>query len=430
MDDVRAELVKNDKGSVMQSIENCMTVLKHDPLLKGAICRNELTCRTDIVKEMGWRRGPFLSLTDVDEYQIQRYMEREYSLKNDRIIRKAISIAASETSYHPIKKFLEGLVWDGQERIRYMATKYLGADEDEYTESVMRLLLLGAINRVYDPGCKYELMIVFVGGQGAGKSTFFRFLSCQDEWFTDDLKNIDDENVYRKMVGKWIIEMSEMLGVSNAKSIESLKAFISRQKDTYKIPYETYPEDRLRQCVFVGTSNNLQFLPFDRTGNRRFVPIKVHPERVEKHILKDEAEARAYFIQVWAEAMEIYRRSEHPELKLTDKMEEYLIELQKEFMPEDINVGVIQEWLDTCGEEYVCSKMIFDRALGYEDRVPKKNEIKDINDIMNISVTGWEPVSSHRFKKGGYGTQRAWKRIAADDEFVDVSHLESPFYQE
>ncbi len=114
MDDVRAELVKNDKGSVMQSIENCMTVLKHDPLLKGAICRNELTCRTDIVKEMGWRRGPFLSLTDVDEYQIQRYMEREYSLKNDKIIPKAISIAASETSYHPIKKFLEGLVWDGQ----------------------------------------------------------------------------------------------------------------------------------------------------------------------------------------------------------------------------------------------------------------------------------------------------------------------------
>ena len=77
--------------------------------------------------------------------------------------------------------------------------------------------------------------------------------------------------MYRKLQGHWIIEMSEMIATANAKSIEEIKSFLSRQKEVYKIPYETHPEDRLRQCVFGGTSNALDFLPLDRSGNRRFL---------------------------------------------------------------------------------------------------------------------------------------------------------------
>ena len=266
MDDILADLEKGEKGVVKQSIQNCMTVFYRDPLLKSAICKNELTGRTDIVKDMGWKRSPTSSITDVDIYQIQRYLEREYGLKSERNINKAISIIASENGYHPIKQVLENLKWDGEERIKHVLTKYLGVDEDEYSESLMKLLLMAAIKRIYEPGCKYDIMVCAVGGQGAGKSTFFRFLSINDEWFSDDLKRIDDEQVYRKMQGHWFIEMSEMLATANAKSVEEIKSFISRTKETYKIPYETHPEDRPRQCVFVGTSNDLQFLPlrYDR----------------------------------------------------------------------------------------------------------------------------------------------------------------------
>ncbi|WP_243037246.1 virulence-associated E family protein, partial [Clostridium sp. AM34-9AC] len=96
-------------------------------------------------------------------------------------------------------------------------------------------------------------------------------LAGRDEWFSDDLKKLDDENVYRKLQGHWIIEMSEMIATANAKSIEEIKSFLSRQKETYKVPYETHPADRLRQCVFGGTTNRQDFLPRDRTGNRRFL---------------------------------------------------------------------------------------------------------------------------------------------------------------
>ena len=83
---------------------------------------------------------------------------------------------------------------------------------------------------------------------------------------------------------------------------------ISRAKETYKVPYETHPADRLRQCVFGGSSNTMDFLPLDRSGNRRFLPIMVHPEKAEVHILEDEAASRAFVDMMWAEAMFIYGR--------------------------------------------------------------------------------------------------------------------------
>ena len=417
VESVNANLARTHKGKVKQTIDNAMIIFYQDPILKNAIKKNELTGKTDIVKELEWRRHSS-GITDTDEYQIQRYLEKNYEFVSDKVITKAMNIVASENSYHPIRDFLERLEWDGISRIDTLLPKYLGADDNEYTREVMRLLMMAAIKRVYEPGCKFEIMVCLVGGQGAGKSTFFRFLSCMDEWFSDDLKRLDDDNVFRKLQGHWFIEMSEMIATVNAKCIEDIKAFISRQKETYKIPYETHPEDRPRQCVFVGTSNNMDFLPLDRTGNRRFAPIQVHAERVEKHILEDEEESRKYIIQAWAEAIELYRNSNH-DLKLTKKTEEYLRELQKQFMPEDTKVGIIQAWLDECTEEYVCSMMIYREALKHELEEPKQWEIREINGIMNDSIDGWNVITStHRFAK--YGIQRGWKRVTNDDGMYPV----------
>ena len=416
VEDIRADLARNDKGNSCQTINNCMLVFHRDPLLKGSIRKNELSGKIDIVGNLGWQRTSS-SLTDTDVYQIHWYLEKNYGLKNDRNINKAMNIVASENRYHPIRDYLEKLKWDGQPRIDNLLPRYLGADCDDYTKEIMRLFMLAAIHRVYEPGCKFEIMVCLVGGQGAGKSTFFRFLAINDEWFSDDLKRMDDDNVYRKMQGHWIIEMSEMMATVNAKSIEDIKSFISRQKETYKIPYETHPEDRPRQCVFVGTSNNMDFLPLDRTGNRRFAPVLVHPERGEKHILEDEKESREYIRQAWAEAMELYRNGFH-ELKLSGKTEEYLKEMQKDFMPEDAKVGIIQNWLDELAEDYVCSIMIYKEAFSHEYDTPKDWELKEINNVMNHSIVGWEKISSHRF--AGYGTQRGWRRVAGKNEFQNL----------
>lgn len=414
VEDIRADLARNDKGNTCQTINNCMLVFQRDPLLKGAIRKNELSGKIDIVGNLGWQRTSS-SLTDTDVYQIHWYLEKNYGLKNDRNINKAMNIVASENRYHPIRDCLEKLKWDGQPRIDNLLPRYLGADHDDYTKEIMRLLMMAAIRRVYEPGCKFEIMVCLVGGQGAGKSTFFRFLAINDEWFSDDLKRMDDDNVYRKMQGHWIIEMSEMIATANAKSIEEIKSFLSRQKETYKIPYETHPADRKRQCVFGGSSNTLDFLPLDRTGNRRFVPVMVYPERAEVHILADEQASREYINQMWAEAMEIYR-SGNFRLRFSPAMNDYLKAHQKDFMPEDTKAGQILDYLERYSGSIVCSKQLYKEALGHDYDEPKQWELREINDIMNNAVTGWRAFSNPRYFPEPYRRQKGWERIRNDNE--------------
>ena len=297
-EEVRELLEVNDKGQVKNTMQNVYQVFQSDPVLHGVISYNILTGRIDICKPLWWERTTS-AMSDTDFNYLMLYLEKRYGLNNENRIRRALTVVAHQNQYHPIREYLNRMEWDGTERIPYVLHHFLGAEICAYGTEVMRLFLLGAIHRVFRPGCKFELMLCLVGGQGAGKSTFFRFLACKDEWFSDDLKKIDDDNVFRKMQGHWIIEMSEMIATANARSIEDIKSFLSRSKETYKVPYATEPEDRLRQCVFGGTSNALDFLPLDRSGNRRFLPIMVHPERAEVHILEDEAASRQYMDQLW-----------------------------------------------------------------------------------------------------------------------------------
>ena len=387
VEQVRRSLEQTGKGKVSNTAANYKRVLQLDPLLQGAIRKNLLTERVDIVKPLGWYRDS-TTLTDVDIKYLLLYLEENYGLTIEKKIQDAVMVIANENRYHPVRDFLNSLQWDGTERIRYCLHHFLGADIDDYTYEAMLLFLLGAISRAFRPGCKFEVMLCLVGGQGAGKSSFFRLLASQDDWFSDDLKKLDDENVYRKMQGHWLIEMSEMIATANAKSIEEIKSFLSRQKETYKVPYETHPADRKRQCVFCGTSNTLDFLPLDRTGNRRFVPVMVHPELAEIHILEDEPAARDYLIQVWAEAMEIYRSGNY-KLCFSPAMDEHLKVHQRDFMPEDTKAGQIIEYLKKCPDDMVCSRQLFREALGHDYDDPKQWEIREINDIMNNSVTGW-----------------------------------------
>lgn len=427
-DDVFQQLIKRKDGTVKQGIENYYIVFTKDPILHGAIRRNEMTGRNDVCKNLGWKRGTGESIDDDDTDNLCLYLESTYGLVNEKNMLKAMNIVAAQNIYHPIKEYLEKLEWDGVSRIGEFLPKYVGAEKCEYTYEATKLLLMAAISRLYTPGIKFDMMICIVGGQGIGKSTLFRLLAIKDDWFSDDIRRLDDDNVFRRMYGHWIIEMSEMIATVNAKSIEEIKSFLSRQKETYKTPYDKYPKDRPRQCVFVGTTNNYDFLPMDRTGNRRFAPIKTNSERIEKHILEDETEARIYIDQLWAEAMVIYRSGKFS-LKFSQNIERYLMDIQESFMPEDTDVGLIKAWLEDTNEVYVCSRMLYKEALGNIEK-PKQYELRDIGRIMNDSINGWKYSNkkTHRFKD--YGIQKYWyKEDEVDEEgFIKCNSEELPFH--
>ncbi len=201
--------------------------------------------------------------------------------------------------------------------------------------------------------------------------------------------------------------MSEMLATSSAKSIEEIRSFISRQKETYRTPYEAQPKDRPRQCVFGGTANSTDFLPLDRAGNRRFLPVMVHPDRAEVHILEDEAASRLYLSQLWAEAMALYKTGDYS-MKFTPAVQKQLKTVQLEFMPEDTQAGQILGWLERYRGDIVCSKQLYREALGHPFDEPKRWELHNIKEVMD-NVEGWKAFTNARYF-GIYGRQRGWER--------------------
>lgn len=421
--EIRDSLAVTKKGKVLDSSDNYQIIMRNDPILKGSIGFNELEGKVELLKDL-WSSKAGNQLKNSDEYRLNWYIETYYGISNEKKIRETMLIIAEENGFHPIKAFLEGLVWDGVERIDTLLTKYLGVENSPYVCEVMHLLMQAMIHRIYVPGAKYDLMVCLVGSQGAGKSSFLRLLTGNDKWFSDDLRKFDDEKVYQKLAGHWLLEISEMLATGNAKNVEEIKSFLSKTAESYRIPYDRHSEDRPRQCVFVGTTNNKEFLPHDNSGNRRFLPIQCGVLPVEKHVLEDEEETRAYMAMAWAEAFDIYRKTKKHTLKLSKEMEEKLSEIQEEFTPEDTFKGRLITWLEECKHEYVCYQLIYMELINpyyNKSRVPDE-AMKDIRAVMETLTDEWEKGPQHRFGPN-IGRQASWRRIkrSGDQKFKTVT---------
>jgi hypothetical protein len=93
---------------------------------------------------------------------------------------------------------------------------------------------------------------------------------------------------------------------------------------------------------------------------------------------------------------------------------------------ENLKVGIIQRWLDGLTEDYVCTNMIYKEAFFHKNDTPKDWELREIHNIMNCRINGWERVSLHRFEE--YGMKRGWRRIADNDLLRSPSgNVEQPF---
>lgn len=405
------DLSKSKNGLPLNKRFNYDKILENDNFLHGKFSYNLLD---GIVYVSGfpWNKQQH-AINKIDECKMQGYISANYGLHDIDLIEAAYLSAAFDNSFNPLQDILNRIrgTWDGKSRLKELFPKYLGAENNNYTFSVTKLLFHGAIQRALTPGCKFDYCIVIQGKQGTGKSTLLQFLALQDEFFTDDLKDLGSDKAFELFRGKWIVELGEMLFTKRTKEIESIKSFLSRRSDRFRTPYEKHAADFPRCCIFIGTTNNDDFLPDDKTGNRRFVPL-ICSNKPKKHPLEDEEETRAYIMQCYAEALQEGENNGY-NLVLPEEQAEQAAELNAAHVPDDPRVGMIQKWLDETTENFVCSMMIWDNVFESERRQPFKYELSDINAIMNNSVTGWKKFGSENtryyFKK--YGKQRAWKRI-------------------
>ena len=206
-------------------------------------------------------------------------------------------VISKSKSVNPVKAYFEGLQWDGVNRIDTLLSDTFGAEANEYTAAVTRLMLLGILARVYAPGTKFDYMVVLQGAQGTGKSSFLKALAVRPEWYGSiGAAHMSDKKLLGEdAAGKIILEYEELDGITK-KTVESLKATITRQTDQYRTAYSVLSEEHPRKYIIAGTTNRSQYLT-DETGNRRYLPVPVtkagflSPETVN---------------QVWAEAYQIF----------------------------------------------------------------------------------------------------------------------------
>lgn len=412
-------VTNTDGGVSKSSFTNYVLAVGGDAYLDRRIRFNEFDGRITFTG-FYWDTKPHPA-RDADLANLRYFVDRRYNLNNKANMLEAVTKIACDHPFHPVREFLSRLEWDGVPRISELLPRYLGAEKSDYTTAVTKLLLFGAIQRVMNPGCKFDYCIVLQDKtQGTGKSTLCRLLALNDEWYTDSIGNLgDNKGVFELMRGKWIIELGEMLAVRRASDVETIKAFITRQSQDYRQPYGVFAETHPRQCIFIGTSNKPQFLPEDKTGNRRFLPVMCDGKKnAVVHPLKDETETRAFVTQCYAEALVIGSQEGFP-LVLDARFNDELLRIQETATPEDTWVGMIQSYLDETDLTIVCTRLIWDSVFaGDNDREPKRFELNDIAEIMELHIDGWERYkgrdgsnSRAKYKFKVYGTQNAWQKI-------------------
>jgi hypothetical protein len=292
-------LLLDEKGRPKGVLANAEALIRHH--LGEHIASDEWSHATVITQELPWgsKPGPWRA---VDDTRCSIWLQRlGCNMSSIRTVAAAVESVADERTVHPLRDWLNSLTWDGTERLDAWLTDYCGAAAGPYTAAVGRKWLTAAVARVFEPGVKFDTMLVLEGEQGIGKSSILAALG--GEWFSDDFPDLHGKSAAERTVGSWIIELSELDALGRSE-VSAVKAFISRRTDRYRPAYGTRVEEYPRTCVFAGSVNPTGggYLR-DTTGNRRFWPVPCSEVNVAGLL-----EVRE---QLFAEAVKLWRSGEH-----------------------------------------------------------------------------------------------------------------------
>lgn len=427
-------------GKVKDTLGNLALILRNDPRLKDIsynIHRSGIDIRRDAEGKttLPWTQlKPGWNESDLGAIQI--YLERVYGLYTPSKLKGILLAIAAERSYHPIRDYFDALpAWDGVPRVETLFIDYLGSPDTAYIRAIARKMMVAAVARIYEPGIKFDSVVVLNGPQGMGKSSFFAKLG--GKWFSDSLtiSDMKDKAAPEKLQGYWILELGELAGLKKM-DVETVKAFITRQDDKFRHSYGYSVEDHPRQCIIVGSTNNGDGFLRDVTGNRRFWPVTCTTNSPHRPW-----EVESVVPQLWAEAYMLYRTGE--KLFLSPEEEKQASMEQTAALESDVREGMIAEYLDkllpedwdrmdlaerrgflrgdpftggnrvgTVKRTTVCAVEVWAECFGKDPSAIKRSDTYDIFGML-MKIGGWEKYSGNKnasLKRGFYGTQRCFVR--------------------
>lgn len=333
-----AELLENGKDGVpLATLLNFVTILEGDPKFSGRCQRDEFRLRTIVDGN---------PVRDDDETAINLEIARMYGIRaSSTLVGEAVRHVGNQHPVHPVRAYLDGLTWDGVVRTETWLTEHCGAEATPLVGEVGRCFLVGAVARVMQPGCKVDNVLILVGTQGIGKSRAFATLAGAD-WFSDSAIDFASKDAYQQLPGVWIFELAELDSLRRSET-SAVKAYISAQVDHYRPSYGRNTVDVPRQTVFVGTTNEAEFLR-DPTGSRRFWPVAVTVIHLDALAAERD--------QLWAEARWRYDHGET--WWLSPEGEQARIEASEPYREVDAWEAPIENWTGERAEPFTVADVL------------------------------------------------------------------------
>tara|TARA_R100000664_G_C2756254_1_gene144105 strand:+ start:448 stop:1707 length:1260 start_codon:yes stop_codon:yes gene_type:complete len=307
---------------VLPNEENVRTILQYDPRITDSIAYNVFSDRLLFEAE---------EIDDEVLTELRFWLADEYNMRNK--FGNLIDSSTLETVLHwygrqkkidPLKDYLLGLEWDGQERLKNLFPDYFSSTDTELVQQIGIKWAVSCVARGLVGGAKVDTVLVLVGKQGVKKSSALRALAGA-ELFSDSHLDIRSKEAYQLIhsSGVWIWELAELQAIKS-RDAENVKMFLSSQKDRYRPSYGRLPVTKDRRVIFTATTNEVSFLSDDE--NRRFWPIQVG-NNIKLDSLRDDRN------QLWAEAVALYKNDSN--WWLDDKYNDELKDHQSSFHIED-----------------------------------------------------------------------------------------------
>jgi putative DNA primase/helicase len=297
--DWRERLQRRGEGYVGDE-RNVLLAFQLAPELLHLVRLNEFSLNIELTRSPPWRSCmPGSAWCEKDDAGLLVWLQQQsIAVRSVTVAANALLLAAGHNPCHPVREYLDDLLWDSRERLGTMIETYFGATGNaDYQSAIGRRFMISAVARIFRPGCQADHMLVLEGVQGIGKTSAVRTLAVKPEWFAGNLPDIHSKDAPLQLAGRWFVEIAELKAVRNSQ-VEATKSFISETSDTFRPPYARRTAQFPRQTVFIGTTNESEYLR-DRTGNRRYWPVKC--SRVDILALARDRD------QLWAEAVHEFR---------------------------------------------------------------------------------------------------------------------------
>ncbi len=377
-----------------RSLQNITLFVTHHRALKGVFAYDEFSKQVMLMKPPPWENGSTgwseRPMTDVDAIRLTGFLETLYLSPKLSDTENAVLAAAKSRSFNRVRDYLLSLKWDGVNRLaggggagEGWLADYFGAEPNEVNRAFGLRWFISAAARALNPGCKADCMLVMEGSQGLKKSSALRALATFDgnDYFTDDLTDINSKDAAMQMQGVVLVEVSEMEQMSRAET-NAIKQWLSKQVDRFRPPFGRRIQSFPRGCVLVGTMNpGGNGWMRDETGGRRFYPVAV--SRVDAEWIRRDAS------QLWAEAVHRYHNGE--QWWLTPEEEKLADAVREDRYEEDAWSEAIDDFISTKGE--VRTSEIMEDCL----KIPRErqNQLIEKRIAKHLRHRKWTRVKKH-----------------------------------